>query len=356
MLIGLLAGSIAALVATVISLPLHSPDDAFFNAASVTLGALIAGVVAGALHGMLPTRRFGMVWAAVGAATIIAIAASEAYLERMIEFGVPLALVIFLTTGVGVAVVARRRVPMLPVASLGSAAVALAVGLALAGQGDAASGRLELPAVPTPAAGIPSTLSPSSPAGTPAAATAATPAGGTFTKPADLKDVTFVVGAGSQSTFTVTEKLANLPAPSDAVMRTSAISGSIFLDGRPSIVKIDLSRLSSDQSRRDNFIRQNLFRGNTDATFTVTALPALPEAYTSGQVVKMAVPGVLTINGADRPMSFEVEARLDGTTLNLVGRTSFVWADLGYRAPNTPTASVQDRVTVEVLLVAPAQA
>ena len=46
MFIGLLSGAIAAIVASLLSLPLHSPDDAFFNTASVTIGALLVGVSA----------------------------------------------------------------------------------------------------------------------------------------------------------------------------------------------------------------------------------------------------------------------------------------------------------------------
>ena len=44
---GMAAGAVAAVVASLVSLPLRSPDDVFANTASVTVGALLAGLFAG---------------------------------------------------------------------------------------------------------------------------------------------------------------------------------------------------------------------------------------------------------------------------------------------------------------------
>ena len=63
--------------------------------------------------------------------------------------------------------------------------------------------------------------------------------------------VTFVIGEGSEATFTVGEQLVRLPLPSGAVMRMTALSGEVHLDGRPSVSTLDLHRLTSDQSLRD---------------------------------------------------------------------------------------------------------
>ena len=365
MLLGLLTGSVAAILAALLSLPLRSPDDAFFNTASVTIGALLVGLVAGILRARLrarlPARTFALIWGAAFVAVLAGLVAGETFLQRMIEFGVPLALVIFAVTGGLTSYLTDHPLGLPTVAPFGAAAVAIALGLGLAGQGDAASGRLELPSAPTAQAARPTVAAPAgSTAVGSAAAGTATPAASPaapaarFTKQADLKGVTFVVGQGSQATFTVNEKIAQFPAPNDAVMRTTALSGEVNLDGRPSTARLDLAKLSSDQSRRDDFIQQALFRTGTTATLTIASLPDLPATYTPGQVVKSTVKCTLNINGGDRPISFDVEARIDGATLNVVGRTSFVWSDFGYRAPNTPTVSVQDKVAVEVLIVATA--
>ncbi|MFA7248468.1 MAG: YceI family protein [Dehalococcoidia bacterium] len=362
MLAGLLSGAVAALVAALLSLPLHSPDDAIFNTATVTLGALVAGVAAGGLRQALSARAFAIAWGGAFVVLVVALAASEAMFARMLTFGLPIAAIVFAVTALGVALLRGRALPRMPLVSVAVAGIAVAVGLGLAGQGDAESGALALPAVAgvrgEPAAtstGATAAGASASPAA--AGATAAT-AGGVparFATPADLKNVTFVVGSGSQATFTVNEKLANLPLPNDAVVRGTALAGEIHLDGRASKITLDLQQLASDQPRRDAFVRQ-MFRAHPAAVLTVPALAGLPDRYEAGQTVKQTVTGTLAINGVERPIAFEVEARLDGTVLNVLGKTAFVWKDFDITPPNTPTVRVQDRVAVEVLIAARPQA
>ena len=83
----------------------------------------------------------------------------------------------------------------------------------------------------------------------------------------------FVVGSGSEATFTVNEKLSQLPLPNDAVLRTGDISGDIDLtNGKASLV-INLRALTSDQSRRDRFVRDRMFPRQPEATISITGVP-----------------------------------------------------------------------------------
>ena len=365
MFIGLLSGAIAAILAALLSLPLHSPDDVFFNTASVTIGALLAGVVAGALRRALPQRTFLIAWTVAFAAVLAGLVIADTTVERMLSFGAPIAALTFAVTGAGVVMLPTMGIPRPPMVAGAAAIVAAALGLGLAGQGDAESGALALPPAPT------TTVAASNPSGsttttTPATGTAtggstgaaaATAPRGTdglptrYATQADLKGVTFVVGEGSQATFTVTEKLAQLSLPNEAVMKDTALTGDIRLDGRESKITIDLLKLSSDQANRDRFVRNTVFSKIPTAVLTVPALTGLPARYEAGQVVKQTVNGTLAINGIEKPIAFDVEARMDGTTLNVLGKTAFLWKDFNMTAPATPTVSVQDRVAVEVLLV-----
>ena len=363
MLIGLLSGAIAAILAALLSLPLHSPDDAFFNTASVTIGALLAGVVAGGLRQVLAQRTFLIAWGVAFLATVGALAVAEsAVFERMLSFGGPIAAVIFLVTGAGVALLPGLGMPRLPVAAGLAAVIALALGIGLAGRGDAESGALSLPAAPAPTSATGSASATTSVGGSSAAsnATGTTTAAARgadglparYATQADLKGVTFVVGDGSQATFTVNEKIAQLALPNDAVMKSTALTGDIRLDGRESKITLDLLKLASDQPNRDRFVRTQVFSKAPTAILTVPAITGLPERYEAGQLVKQTVKGTLAINGVEKPIAFDVESRLDGTTLNVLGKTSFVWSDFNMQPPNTPTVKVQDQVAVEVLLAA----
>ena len=360
MLIGLLSGAIAAILAALLSLPLHSPDDALFNTATVTIGALVAGVVAGGLRRALTPRAFAIAWGAAFVAVVAGLAAGESTFQRMLAFGLPTAAVVFSVTGLGVSLLRHRALPKMPAIAATAVGVAVTIGLGLSGQGDAASGALSLPVTAAATASVTATATAaanaSGTAGAAPTASATAPSArgvdglpARFDTQADLKHVTFAIGEGSQATFTVNEKLAQFPLPNDAVMRSTALTGDIRLDGRPSTITLDLLRLSSDQPRRDNFMRQ-VFRAHPAAVLTIPSISALPDRYEAGQTVKQTVRGMLAINGVERPITFEIEARVDGTVLNVLGKTSFSWKDFDIPPPNTPTVQVQDRVAVEVLI------
>jgi hypothetical protein len=126
--------------------------------------------------------------------------------------------------------------------------------------------------------------------------------------PEQTQGVVYIVGEVSEATFTVEEKLARLPLPNDAVVRTMAISGEVHLDGRPSVISIDLHQLASDQERRDQYIRERMFPDNPILTFTVTNLGQLPEPFPVGEVIARQVSGESSIRGVTKALTFDVEA------------------------------------------------
>ena len=147
----LIAASIAAIAAVLLSLPLRSPHDTLINSATVAIATLIAGAFAGLVWDRLSEsanrlRNFVIAMAVALVVVAVALVALETQLERSFSFGLPLAVVAFVGTAVltvGLDRVAALRRLWAPAVAV---VAALAVGAALAGQGDAESGRLELPA------------------------------------------------------------------------------------------------------------------------------------------------------------------------------------------------------------------
>ena len=147
---GLTGGAVAAVVAALVSLPLHSPNDALFNTLAVAIASLVVGLAAGVLWSLLsgghsPRLRFGLLWL-IAIGVVIGIAfGMHTQLDRSVSFGVPLAAIIFGLVGASVYLQAcLRLLDSWRVAIIG-VVVALALGGALVTQGDQESGRLELP-------------------------------------------------------------------------------------------------------------------------------------------------------------------------------------------------------------------
>jgi len=223
---------------------------------------------------------------------------------------------------------ARSRRPLAIVAILAVLAI-VGVGAAyLAFFTDDAPDRLALSddPVPTTAAG---------PAGT----TAATVAGAAGS---DLAG-TWRVAAGSTAGYRVREKLAALPAKSDAVGRSPAVTGTVKVDGSGTALtasdarfEVDLTQLTSDESRRDNRIRTDGLQTNQfpKATFVSTKPIPLPAETASGQAVKVTAEGDLTLHGVTKRVSIPLDVRVAGGKGELVGSLGFPMSDFNITPPS----------------------
>ena len=344
MRVGLIAGSTAAVAASLVSLPLHSPNDLLFNSATVSVAAIALGIAAGAAWPRLadtrrPTFYFSLLLAAALILFALASLLLDAFLERSFTFSVPPAATAVVLVGIIVPLLDRRAVAPDRWIALAALGIAAAVGIGLAGQGDRESGELALP-LPSPTA---------APVARAVPAVQPSPAPPTATAPSD--NSIYVVGEGSETTFTVREELVRLPTPFDAVIRTTEISGEINLaDGR-SVVTIDLHTLSSDEEFRDRYIKRAMFPDSRTANFTVDSIDDVVDSLSEGETITRAVEGILGIRGIEVPLTFKVEARLDGDVLHVLGRTTFTWEQLEIPVPRARSVvSVADEVRVEVLL------
>lgn len=163
----------------------------------------------------------------------------------------------------------------------------------------------------------------------------------------------FLVGEWSQITFTVEEELNRTPVRFDAVISGTGLAGYANLDGSPSVITLDLHSLESDQSFRDRFIRERMFPNTPEATVTFDQLPDLPQSFLDGEETEGTLDGSLQIGDTVTPLTFDVVARLDPGVINVLGRTTFTWDELGLGKPVFgPVAYLADEVRVQVLVVA----
>ena len=406
-LAGLTAGAIAAIIASLVSLPLNSPLDSVFNSATVAVAAIGIGLLAGVLWLWLSTRIlwYGTILAALFLAVLVATLAGDSALERLSSFSTPLAAIIIgvsaILTPMLASMLLKPAFTLLKWAPAIALIAALAVGFGLVTQGDTESIDLTLPpplatitadlapaatpapttppTAPTdPTAAAPTTPPPTMP---PAATSAPTPAPPAETPSAPAPAAsptpapppatptpepspantaapangsqTFIIGEGSTVTFTVEEELNPSPIRFDAVISGSQLSGAAHLDGQPSIVNLNLHSLTSDQTYRDRYIRERMFRNTPEAIFTVDRLPDLPQTFFDGQETNGELTGSLQIGEAITPMTFQITARHDGDTINILGRAAFTWQQLGLEKPTARSVVyLADEVKVQVLLIA----
>jgi polyisoprenoid-binding protein YceI len=156
--------------------------------------------------------------------------------------------------------------------------------------------------------------------------------------------------------YRVREQLAFLPAPNDAVGRTSAVEGSLEIDGLDVVatsVTADLTQLQSDESRRDFAIRGNGLQSDIypEATFELSRPIVFEERPAEGEVVDLDATGNLTLHGVTREVTFPLQARWDGGRIAVVGSLGIAFADYDITPPSFGPATVRDHGTIELQLV-----
>jgi polyisoprenoid-binding protein YceI len=161
---------------------------------------------------------------------------------------------------------------------------------------------------------------------------------------------TWKVADGSEAGYRVREKLASLPAQSDAVGRTPDVTGDVTISGdtlTAASITVDLTTLKSDEDRRDNRVRGTLQVDQfPTATFELTDSLPLEDANASTATIDAV--GDLTIHGVTKSVTVSIEAARRGDRLELVGSATFAMADFGIDPPNIGGfVTVEDDATME---------
>jgi polyisoprenoid-binding protein YceI len=170
----------------------------------------------------------------------------------------------------------------------------------------------------------------------------------------------------SKATIRVREQLAGVNLPSDAVLIATGAKGSFEVnsDGTfesGSKITFDLTTLSSDESQRDNFIKQDTLqvRQFPTAAFVPTKTTGLTLPLAASGTFTFTLTGNLTIKGKTKEVTFDVTAKRDGSDLTATATANPSWkfGDFGMTAPSVPlrVLSVTDeiRATIDIVATGP---
>jgi YceI-like domain len=167
----------------------------------------------------------------------------------------------------------------------------------------------------------------------------------------------WTIATGSVAGYRVREKLGFLPAESDAVGRTSEITGQALVsESKAGVVitaasfKVAVNTLKSDQAMRDQHIGTIGLRSDEypTATFVLSEPLSLPASALSGRVVDAAVRGVFNIHGTARTETVPLQMSFSNTTIQAAGSLTFPWSTFNMTAPSVAGfVNVSDKATME---------
>jgi polyisoprenoid-binding protein YceI len=161
-----------------------------------------------------------------------------------------------------------------------------------------------------------------------------------------------VPGKNVYAGYRIKELFGDALLKRDAVGQTNAVHGTLTIAPgrvRAAVITADLTRLGSDRPARDAYVRDTSLETNKypTARFTLTAPIALPARAAKGTKLHLRASGRLLLHGVTRPVTFQVDARWNGPTIDVVGTAPIVLADYRIRAPDTVIARVEDHGSIE---------
>jgi polyisoprenoid-binding protein YceI len=173
------------------------------------------------------------------------------------------------------------------------------------------------------------------------------------TKPHKLEITT-----GTRARYKVTEQLAGISFPSDAVGTTEAVTGAIIVNPDGSIapeskLTVDLKTLTSDQSMRDGYIQQRTLE--TDKFPTLVIVPkravGLPAPLPAGQQAQAGFQLIvdMTLHGVTKETTWNVVATFGNTSVGGRATTTVQFGDFNMTKPTLARLlSVDDKIQLEI--------
>jgi polyisoprenoid-binding protein YceI len=165
---------------------------------------------------------------------------------------------------------------------------------------------------------------------------------------------TYSVTSGSQAGYRVKEVLFG--QDTEAVGRTSAVTGQITVDGTRVTAgdfSVDLTTVQSDERRRDNQFQGRIMDTATypTATFKLAQPIELSSLPADGATISAKAQGQLTLHGTTRQVTVDVSAQRAAGSIRLSGQIPVRFADWNIPNPSFGPASTEDHGLIEFLLV-----
>ena len=173
----------------------------------------------------------------------------------------------------------------------------------------------------------------------------------------DSTGVSVTVLDGSVARYSVTEQLARLSSPIDAVGETGDVKGAIVFDSDgnivpdQSVITVALAGLTSDESRRDRYVRDRTFQTSQypNAELTITGVEGLDWPFPDSGETTFRLMGDMTVKEVTSPVVWEVEAQSSSHAVTGQAKTVVTFDQFQLDKPSLAfIVSVEDEIRVEL--------
>jgi len=189
--------------------------------------------------------------------------------------------------------------------------------------------------------------------------TATSSQGAAPTTTADLAAVLISLQPGSVARYEIGEQFARLPTPITAVGETSAINGKVYFDpsgniseSDASIIVVDVESLTSDENKRDNWVRRNGGIGS-EISIILTKVSGHTWPLPDSGKMEVTIEGEMTISDITNPVTWNGLLGIEGSDITGSITTIITWDQFSLSKPRLPfIISVDDEIMLELEVIA----
>ncbi len=184
------------------------------------------------------------------------------------------------------------------------------------------------------------------------------PSGFTPPPPPKPGPVRLDIQEGSTASYRVTEQLAGVSFPNDAIGTTPAVTGSIALNADVTVnsavskLTIDLRGLKSDQEMRDGYLQKRTLETDKfpTAVFVPKTLTGVATPFPNMGQTGFQLTGDLTVHGTTAPVTWQGIATFNQEGASGRASTNFTFATFGLTKPSLARIlSVDDKINLDIV-------
>ena len=161
----------------------------------------------------------------------------------------------------------------------------------------------------------------------------------------------------STARYLITEQLANLDFPIDAIGETNQISGSIIFNKDGNIIEdeskitVNVNSLKSDSSRRDRYISRRSLESEKypEATIFIKEIRNLPWPLPESGSAEINIIGDMNVHGVTDRIAWDTEVNFNKNKINGIAKTNFKFEKFNMDLPRVAIVlSVENNIRLEL--------
>ena len=161
----------------------------------------------------------------------------------------------------------------------------------------------------------------------------------------------------STARYLITEQLANLDFPIDAIGKTNQIKGSISFDEDGKIIQqnstiiVNVNSLKSDSGRRDRYISRKSLESDKypEATINIKKINNMPWPLPNNGSVEVEIIGDMNVHGVTDEVTWVTKVNFERDKLNGISKTNFKFEKFNMDLPRVAIVlSVENNIRLEL--------